>query len=404
MIKAQTLKGFRDFLPKDAKKREYVINALKKVFESYGFEPLETPSLEYEEILAGKYGTEGDKLMYKFEDNGKRKIALRYDQTVPLARVVAEYQNDLPMPFKRYQIQNVWRAENTQKGRYREFMQCDIDTVGSPSLSADAEIISCALETVRKLGFKNVKVLVNDRSVFYFKTSFDISSDKISFVIRTIDKLKKIGDDGVLSELKKGGFAKEEAEEILNGIKNIKETNSISNIRTLLKDAGVDESLIEFSPSLARGLDYYTGIIFEIVSEDYPYGSVAGGGRYDNLIGVFSGKQIPAVGISFGFDRVIEAMDELNLFPAGLSVTKVLITNTNEKKALEVGKTLRENNINTEIYLEEKDLEKQLKYADKKDIPFAIIFDKDKLILKDMIRRTQETLTIEEILTELKKP
>lgn len=395
MINVQTLKGFRDFLPKDAKKREYVINTLKKVFESYGFEPLETPSLEYEEILAGKYGEEGDKLMYKFEDNGKRKVALRYDQTVPLARVVAEYQNELPMPFKRYQIQNVWRAENTQKGRYREFIQCDIDTVSSPSFLADAEIIACALECVKKLGFKNVKVLINDRSVFK-----DLKPQFVS----VIDKLEKIGKENVVKELIDKGMNKNDAEKLVNSFDSNKPVSNVISLFENLKKLGLAENKdFVFKSSLARGLDYYTSTIFEIISEDYPYGSLAGGGRYDNLIGIFAGKQIPAVGIAFGFDRVIEAMEELNLFPTGLSVTKVLVTNTNGKKALEIANTLRENGVNTEVYLDQKDLEKQLKYADKKGVSFSIIFDGEKLILKDMIRRTQETLTIDEIIKKLNK-
>jgi histidyl-tRNA synthetase len=394
MIKAQTLKGFRDFLPKDAKKREYVISTLKAVFESYGFEPLETPGLEYEEILAGKYGDEGDKLMYKFIDNGQRKVALRYDQTVPLARVVTQYQNDLPMPFKRYQIQNVWRAENTQKGRYREFMQCDIDTVGSPSLRADSEIIVCALEAVKKLGFKNAKVLINDRSVF---------TDLKPAFVSAIDKLEKIGKEGVIKELIQKGMAKPDAQKLINSFDNNKPVENVISLFEDLETMGLEKNKdFVFKSSLARGLDYYTSTIFEITCVDYPYGSLAGGGRYDNLIGIFTGKQIPAVGIAFGFDRVIEAMNDLNLFPAGLSVTKVLVTNTNEKRSIETVNQLRENNINAEIYLEEKDLEKQLKYADKKDIPFAIIFDKDKLILKDMIRRTQEELSLDEIVVKLK--
>lgn len=394
MIKAQTLKGFRDFLPKDAKKREYVINTLKAVFESYGFEPLETPSLEYEEILAGKYGEEGDKLMYKFIDNGERKVALRYDQTVPLARVVAQYQNDLPMPFKRYQVQNVWRAENTQKGRYREFMQCDIDTVSSPSLTADAEIIACALECVKKLGFQNAKVLVNDRSIF---------NDFKPTVVSAIDKWDKIGRDGVLKELLQKGFDKQGAEKLLNNFDDKVPPPNIERLFDLLKNYGIEKDKeVVFKSRLARGLDYYTSTIFEIEIEGYKGGSVAGGGRYDNLIGIFAGKQIPAVGIAFGFDRIIEAMEELGLFPAGLDVTKVLVTDTNEKKALQIAEELRKNGINAEVYLDEKDLEKQLKYADKKDIPFSIIFDKEELILKDMIRRTQETLTLEEIIKKIK--
>lgn len=394
MINVQTLKGFRDFLPKNAKKREYAINTLKKVFESYGFEPLETPALEYEEILAGKYGEEGDKLMYKFQDNGKRKVALRYDQTVPLARVVAQYQNDLPMPFKRYQIQNVWRAENTQKGRYREFIQCDIDTVSSSSLLADAEIIACALDCIKKLGFQNVKVLINDRSVF--------KNLKPQFV-SAIDKLEKIGKADVSKELIQKGMRKEDAEKLIASFDDNKPMPNIVSLFENLEKLGLEKNKdFVFKSSLARGLNYYTSTIFEIVSEDYPYGSLAGGGRYDNLIGIFAGKQIPAVGISFGFDRVVEAMEELGLFPAGLTVTKVLVTNTNEKKAVGIVSELRKNDINAEIYLEEKDLEKQLKYADRKDIPFSIIFDKDKLILKDMIRRTQEILTLEEIIKKIK--
>ena len=191
-IVPKTLKGFRDFLPVEARKRQYVINTLKAVFESYGFEPLETPTLEYEEILTGKYGDEGDQLLYRFEDNGQRRVAMRYDQTVPTARVVAQYSHVLPLPFKRYQIQPVWRAENTQKGRYREFVQCDIDTFGIESPLADAEIIATTINAYKKLGFTNFKVLMNDRKIF---ANFPMQA------IISIDKLKKIGRDGVIQEL-----------------------------------------------------------------------------------------------------------------------------------------------------------------------------------------------------------
>jgi histidyl-tRNA synthetase len=393
MINVQTLKGFRDFLPQNAKKREYVINTLKKVFESYGFEPLDTPSLEYEEILTGKYGDEADKLMYRFTDNGDRKVALRYDQTVPLARVVSQYQNELPMPFKRYQIQNVWRAENTQKGRYREFMQCDIDTVGSFSLSADAEIIACALECIKKLGFKNVKIMVNDRSVF--------KNLKPAFV-SAIDKIEKIGKENVIKELIGKGMDETSAEKLINSFDENKPVPSVLTLFDDLEKLGLEKNKdFAFKANLARGLDYYTSTIFEVVSSDYPYGSLAGGGRYDNLIGIFTGKQIPAVGVAFGFDRLFEAMEELNLFPANLSVTKVLVTNTS-KSAFKISQTLRENGINTEVYLDEKDLEKQLKYADKKNIPFTIIIENDKLFLKDMIQRKQEELKLDEIVRKLK--
>jgi len=400
-IQAQTLKGFRDFLPTEAKKRQFVINALKEVFELYGFESLETPGLEYEEVLTGKYGDEGEKLMYKFEDNGKRKVALRYDQTVPLARVAAQYQNELVFPFKRYQIQNVWRAENTQKGRYREFLQCDIDIIGSSSPLSDAETITVAVKCLEMLGFKDFKVLVNDRKTagFYFKTTFDIPDEKQAFVFRAIDKVMKIGKTGVIEELVKGGFRVKQAEEIFDGLKTLSAPKNIREVFGYLAKMGVSQEKYKFDPFLARGLDYYTGLVFEVDIEGYSTGSIAGGGRYDNLIGMFSGKQIPAVGISFGFDRLIEAMEEFKLFPDGLTVSKILITNSD--KAIEIANKLRQNYINSEIYLDEKDLEKQLKYADKKQIPFVLIFEKEKMILKDMGKRTQETLSLEEIIKKL---
>lgn len=413
MIKAQTLKGFRDFLPNEARKRQYVIDTLKKVFESYGFEPLETPSLEYEEILMGKYGEEGDKLMYRFEDNGKRKVALRYDQTVPLARVVAQYQNELPMPFKRYQIQNVWRAENTQKGRFREFLQCDIDTAGTRSPYADAEIIACISRCLDKLGFINYKILINDRNIFnqkYFYTSFDISIEAVPLIFRAIDKIKKIGKDGVIKELVKSGFTKNQADEILKRLNEVKPSQALEeNIFAALEDLGISQEKFEFSPSLVRGLDYYTEMVFEVEVNGYSTGSIAGGGRYDNLIGIFTNRQIPAVGGSFGFDRLMEAMEELKLFPAELTTTKVLITVFSkelENKSLEIAKILRGKDINTEIYLEDVKMEKQLKYADKKQIPYVVIIGPDEaknntVALRNMKTREQEILSLDNLAQKL---
>jgi len=356
-ITPKTLKGFRDFLPKEARKRAYVIEKLKSVFESYGFEPLETPSLEYAEILTGKYGDEGDKLMYKFKDNGGRDVALRYDQTVPLARVVAEYGEKLPMPFKRYQIQNVWRAENTQRGRFREFLQCDIDTVGTANINADLEIIICVAKCLETLGFKQFKILTNDR-----KNLKDIPKEAIII----IDKLKKIGEEGVKKELSEKGFDSS----ILENIKISGKTPAIDLLVEKL------EGKVIFEPTLARGLDYYTGLIFEVEINGYSAGSVAGGGRYDELVGMFADKQIPAVGASFGFDRLIEAMNELNLFPKDLQTTKVLILNLPnfEEKALEIANKLRENNINTEVYLDSNiEKGKQFNYSEKKGIPYTIV-------------------------------
>ena len=220
----QTLKGFRDFLPQEIRKRQYVLDTLKKVFESYGFEPLETPALEYEEILTGKYGDEGDKLMYKFEDIGKRKVAMRYDQTVPLARVIAQYQNEIPLPFKRYQIQSVWRAENTQKGRYREFLQVDADIVGSYSPLSDAEIIAVCIKGVETLGFKKFKILVNDRILFSNLPNRGITEKEIPIVVKAIDKLKKIGKEKVLKELIENGISSEKATYLLQTLEFEKPT------------------------------------------------------------------------------------------------------------------------------------------------------------------------------------
>ena len=460
MTKLQTLKGFRDFLPIEAKKRQFVLDILKQVFESYGFEPLETPALEYEEILLGKYGDEGDKLMYRFEDNGKRKVALRYDQTVPLARVIAQYQNELPMPFKRYQIQNVWRADNTQKGRYREFLQCDADIVDSSSPLSDAEIIVTAVKSLEELGFKNYKILINDRnSLEEGSKLLGINPNKTEQVIREQDKIGKLsekeifqnifsittntslasvasgtinsledlrstekaktigewisemniktndnpkGDTGqILSEFDKaakgdtGVYLKEYA---------ISEPNAIKEIRINLTKLGLDSEKIIYKRTLARGLSYYTRMIFEVEIESYNAGSVCGGGRYDDLIGTFAGKQIPAVGFSFGFDRLMEAMEELNLFPAELVTTKVLVTVFPEweNKSLEVARMLREENINTEIYLEDAKMEKQLKYADKKQIPYAVIIGTDEakndtVTVKDLKTRTQKTLPFNQL-------
>ena len=387
-IEPRTLKGFRDFLPGSVRKRNYVLEILKRVFESYGFEPLETPALEYEDILAGKYGDEGDKLMYKFVDNGDRKVALRYDQTVPLARVVAQYQNELPMPFKRYQIQNVWRAENTQKGRYREFVQCDADIVGSSSLLADAEIIKLVIAIYQALNL-DVTIKIND--------SANLASLDKKY-IAAIDKLEKIGESAVLSEMIAKGMEDQDAKKALQELQNKPQTETIALILKSLKQMGCDMSKIQYEPTLARGLDYYTGIIFETVTQGST-GSICSGGRYDNLIGMFSGRDFSAVGFGLGFDRTIEVLEEQNKIPDLFSATKVLITNS--KKALEITDELRNKKVNAEVYLEDVKLEKQLKYADKKQIPFVVIVDENKLILKNMNERTQEELTLDQILKAL---
>jgi len=393
----QTLKGFRDFLPEEARKRQYVINTLKSVFTLYGFDPLETPTLEYEEILTGKYGEEGEKLMYRFEDNGGRRVAMRYDQTVPLARVAAQYQGTLPTPFKRYQIQPVWRAENTQRGRFREFLQCDIDTVSSSSSSADAEILAVVSSALEKLGFTNYRLLINDRSVF---------GDLPIEAIITIDKLKKVGEEKVKEELKSRGIDPT----ALDKVKNTQLPSSISEIKSLAIKMGVPEDTLVFEPTLARGLDYYTGIIIEVEIDGYTVGSVGGGGRYDNLIGMFAGKQIPSVGFAFGFDRILDAMDEKNLFPDIIESTKVLITSFNPdmlNESTELAAKLRKQNISTELWLDSSSkMDKQLKYADQKKIPFVIILGPNEakenvVMLKNLKTREQQKLSLDDAIVLL---
>lgn len=409
-VTPRTLKGFRDFLPLEARKRQYVTNVFKDVFTQYGFEPLETPTLEYEDILTGKYGEEGDQLMYRFEDNGQRRVAMRYDQTVPTARVVAQYTNEISFPFKRYQIQPVWRADKPQKGRYREFVQCDIDTIGVDSPLADAEIVATAIAAYKKLGFTNFKILLNDRKVF----------DKLPMeAVITIDKLKKIGEESVVKEMVERNIfnSENEAQKALQELLNREPTERLAAIFTALEDLGIEQNIVEFSPTLARGLNYYTGMIFEIEVPDYPVGSVCGGGRYDELIGMFANNNIPAVGLAVGFDRTIEAMEALNLFPTDLanSGTKVLVTIFSEelkKKSLELCSRLRENNITVEIYLGEiknkNPLEKQLKYADAKRIPYVAILGPEEatqniVTLRNMQTREQEKVSLETLSSKLAK-
>lgn len=412
--KIQTLKGFRDFLPKEAKKRQYVIDVLKNVFGSYGFEPLETPALEYEEVLLGKYGEEGDKLMYRFEDLGGRKIAMRYDQTVPLARVVAQYGSAIPMPFKRYQMQSVWRAENPQKGRFREFLQCDADIVGTSSSLADAEVIVLAVKSLQKLGFKKFKVLINDRAIFRsWQLKLELPDEKATLLVRTIDKIKKIGKTQVKELSIKEGFTPEQIEKVFEEMDKSEPTEKIQEISFALKKYGISEQFFEYSPYLARGLDYYTSTIFEIEIEEYTAGSVCGGGRYDNLIGMFLQQtSLPAVGFAFGFDRLIEAMEDLNLFPDNLITTKVLVTifsSELQAKSIEIASKLRSNGITTELYSdEEAKLDKQIKYADQKGIPYILVIgpneaSKNRVTIRNMQTGEQKTVNQKETLEELKR-
>ncbi len=399
-MKAQTLKGFRDFLPEEASKRQRVMEIFRLVFTRFGFEPLETPALEYAETLTGKYGSEADKLLYLFKDNGDREVGLRYDQTVPLSRVMAEYQ-DIPLPFKRYQMQPVWRAENTQKGRFREFMQCDIDIVGAANETADVEIITATIEALRALKLPDPMITINDRTLFdYYKVSKQ--------EIIAIDKLDKIGKDAVIELLEKGG--RKDAKNLFSTFEKSAKTAKLKNIFTMLSSQGYKEGVdYRFSPFLARGLDYYTSTIFEANIPSYPAGSIAGGGRYDDLIGLFSGKPLPAVGIAFGFDRVIEILEEKKLLETKETGATVLVTVFDESSRIasgEIASKLRSGGVNTDLYLEPAKLEKQLKYADKKKIPYAIVQGPDEktnevVQLKNMKTRENKLMTIEDVIKTL---
>lgn len=295
-----TPKGFRDIAPDLAKRRRELIGTIVKNLEEFEFVPIETPTIEFADTLRGKYG-EDEKLIYEFEDRGGRKLALRYDLTVPFARYVATYNP--PLPFRRYQIGQVFRGENPQKGRYREFTQFDMDTVGSTDPAEDAKVLAVAIKSMRDLGLKDAIMLVNDRLNF---KDFPIE------VIRAIDKINKIGEEGVIKELVDGGMNEPQAKESVNAIRAQKPTENLQSIFNILKteynlQEGVD---FNFDATLARGLDYYTGAIFELKLDKDPLSlSVGGGGRYDNLIGMFSKKQYPAVGFSFGLDRLLEILN-----------------------------------------------------------------------------------------------
>ncbi len=302
MQKVYTPKGFRDILPEMAKKRRDTINKIADVLESEGFSPIETPTIEFAETLTGKYGEE-ERLIYKFTDRGERELALRYDLTVPLARFIASNQQLIQKgPFRRYQIGQVFRGENPQHGRYREFTQFDFDTVGSADPEENAKIIAAALEATRSVGLSNSRMLINDRANF---SSLPIE------VIRAYDKLSKIGQNGVDKEIESKGFGKEEIEKFKFQMTDGKKKIAVDPLFKILSG---NHSLEEnkdfvFDPTLARGLDYYTGTIFELKPNDDPSSlSIGAGGRYDNLIGIFAGKPIPAVGFSFGIDRLIEAL------------------------------------------------------------------------------------------------
>ncbi|MCB9801106.1 MAG: histidine--tRNA ligase [Pseudomonadales bacterium] len=409
----QNLKGFRDFLPEEKRVRDYVADQIKAVFSSYGFEPLETPTLEYASLLLGKYGDEADKLVYNFEDRGGRQVALRYDQTVPTSRVLAQYQNELPKFFRRYQIQNVFRADKPQKGRFREFTQCDCDIFETSSPVADAELLAVYYAVYNRLGLTSLELKINDRQTL-MKTISPFATDSVNVfsIIQSVDKLDKMSEDDVTAELVQKGLVESAAREVLAAIQNATQSENLQQIIAAAVALGIPENALVFTPTLARGLDYYTGMIFEGSIPEYTAGSVGGGGRYDNLIGELCGRDIAATGFAIGFDRTVEAVQQLNLVPETTTTgTRVLVTLFDEKTvtaSLEAASLLRKAGIATEIYPSPEKLGKQFKLADQKNIPFVIIIGEEELengtvALKEMQSGEQTTSTLEEVIAKLQK-
>ncbi len=407
--KTQPARGMRDFLPADVRKREYVIGVIKSVYERYGFEPLETPAVENIETLMGKYGEEGNQLIFKIlkrgeqEKSGQADLALRYDLTVPLARVVAQYQNDLPKFFKRYQIQPVWRADRPARGRFREFYQCDVDVLGSRSMVVEAELIAAASDALVALGFNDFEIRVNHRQVLIgLGDRVGIQRDQIAPALTTIDKLDKIGYDGVEKELSER-VGPTPAAKLINFFRELASLDpaavlgrltefigdddhgsiGVSELRSVMvlsESAGV-AARIRLDPSLARGLSYYTGAIMEINVADLA-GSLGGGGRYDNLVGMFLGKDVPACGFSLGLERIIVVMTERNMFPAELvsSPADVMVTIWNEEsvgESLALATELRSQGLRVDLYPEADKMGKQFKYASSRNVPFVVIVGDD---------------------------
>lgn len=407
----QPLKGFRDFLPEKMALRNEAISRLRRVFEKYGFEELQTPALEYKEVLVGKYGEEAEKLMYLFKDRGERDIGLRYDLTIPLARVVSTYP-DLPKPFKTYRIQPVWRAEKPQKGRYREFYQCDFDIIGTPSPIADAEIIAIINDCLKSLGFLAFKIKINNRKILFDSLKkAKIPKDSWLAALTSVDKLDKKPQAEVEKELITKGLTKNQVRSVLKTIREAKPDEFLEKTMKYAAQLGVLRNLV-FEPTLARGLDYYTGPIYEAFVDEPKIGSVAGGGRYDKLISDLGGPDFPATGASIGIERVVDVIEELNLWkdrkPAG---PKVLVTIFSDKftgKAIEAASLLRNSGISTELYPDETvKLDKQLKYADKRKVEWAIIIGpketiKNEAVLKNMATKKQETVPVQALLTRIK--
>ena len=429
-IEPRILKGFRDYLPESAIARKEMIDSVQETFVLHGFSPIDTPALEYSEILLGKGSEETDKQLFRFEDNGGRDVSLRFDLTVPLARYIAMHANKLALPFRRYHIAPVWRAEKPQRGRFREFFQCDIDLIGSDSLEADAEVIATISSALSNLGLGH-KIKLNHRGISNTWFSSRGLADKVPAILRAIDKLAKIGQEAVEKEIaEQAGLDASKIEEIFAFLKTTEGCSLQESIAALSKipelepaakevarvienlaSLGISEENLAFDLTIARGLDYYTGIVFETELSELPgIGSIASGGRYDNLVSVYSKKEMPGVGASIGIDRIGSALEELKSTEPKSSLSKAIVLNMGEDTrlyALSLCQKLRANGISTEYYPDSSKLGNQFKFAEKKQIPFAIIAGPEemaskKCALKNLKTKEQfDSLNIEELLEKL---
>lgn len=420
LIKPQTLKGFRDHLPGAMLARERLIDAARAVYRSYGFSPIDTPALEYSEILLGKGGEESDKQLFRFTDQGDRDVALRFDLTVPFARFAAQHLQEIGTPFKRYHIATVWRAEKPQRGRYREFMQCDFDTIGTDSNIADVETLLVIHDLLERIGFARFTIRVNHRQLLNGLLETIGLAEHSSGVLRALDKLSKAGRDAVLDELTRDVGAEEsqarqvlefaelsgDPQEILSRVEtslrgNERGLEGVARLRELFEcalTAGLPSDRVVLDVSIARGLDYYTGTIYETFLDELPaIGSVCSGGRYDNLAELFTRQTLPGVGASLGLDRLLAAMEELGLLEDAATPAAVFIPLFDARRLGEyqrIGRLLRAAGIAAEVFVQAKPLKKQLQYADRKRFRAALIageneFAEGQWQVKDLREKSQ---------------
>ena len=433
IIEPKTLPGFMELKPNDQVKFNQMRETIQRSYERFGFLPLDTPIIEFSEVLLAKAGGETEKQVYRFM-KGETDLSLRFDLTVPLAKYVAQYQNDLAFPFKRYQIGKVYRGEKAQKGRYREFYQCDIDIIGNGELSIinDAQMPAIIYNTFKELGFDNFTISINNRKIlnglFSSLNLSNISTD----VLRIIDKIEKIGEDAVKEELQKLGVNEQALATIMNFIAIYGSVNQkieilqqfgisdelfqegvqeLSDVVKYIRSLGVPDEYFTIDLKIARGLDYYTGTVYETFLNDYrKLGSICSGGRYENLAGYYTNQKLPGVGISIGLTRLFYQLSEINAIKADReSISQVLIVpmETEIEESLALANTLRNAGINTDVYLEEGKIKKKMKYADRWNIPYVIIVGEEevktqKFALKNMKTGEQKELSIEEIMSELK--